>query len=49
MKKRKYFMQTTDGAVFITYYPEHHKEYTQLTRAEGEKIYRNQVQKFKAK
>ena len=43
MKKRKYFMQTTDGAVFITYYPEHHKEYTQLTRAEGEKIYRNQV------
>ena len=43
MTKRDYFMRTPSGDVFRTSYPEYHKECEQLTRAEGEKIYRAQV------
>jgi len=42
-KKRDYFMRTPSGDVFRTSFPEYHKECEQLTRAEGEKIYRAQV------
>jgi len=43
MAKRNYFMRTPSGEVFSTSFPEYHKECEQLTRAEGEKIYRAQV------
>ena len=36
-------MRTPSGDVFSTSFPEYHKECEQLTRAEGEKIYRAQV------
>ena len=43
MAKRDYFMRTPSGDVFRTSRPEYHNECEQLTRAEGEKIYRAQV------
>ena len=43
--KNAYYMQTAAGDVFSTSYPEYHKECKQLSRAEGEKLYRAQVLK----
>ena len=43
MAKRDYFMRTPSGDVFRTSRPEYYNECEQLTRAEGEKIYRAQV------
>lgn len=43
--KHTYYMQTAAGDVFNTSYPEYHKDCKQLTRAEGEKLYRAQVLK----
>ena len=43
MAKRDYFMRTPSGNVFRTSFPEYYKECEQLTRTEGEKIYRAQV------
>lgn len=38
-----YFMQSNDGNVFSTSYPEYHKECKQLTKKEGEKTYKEQI------
>lgn len=38
-----YFMQSNDGNVFSTSYPEYHKECKQLTKKEGEKLYKEQM------
>lgn len=40
---KPYYMKTAAGDVFSTSFPEYHKECKQLTRAEGEKLYRAQV------
>ena len=43
MAKFEYYMQAGSGEVFKTFYPEYHKECKPLARAEGERVYREQV------
>jgi hypothetical protein len=38
-----YYMQTSSGDVFVTNYPEYHKDCTQLKKAEGGALYRKQT------
>lgn len=38
-----YFMQSNGGNVFSTSYPEYHKECKQLTKKEGERLYKEQI------
>lgn len=42
MAKATVYLQTATGEVFSTTFPEYHKECTQLTKAEGERIYKEQ-------
>ncbi|MNQ25023.1 hypothetical protein D3C85_382350 [compost metagenome] len=43
MSKKTVYMRGTSGEVFSTNFPEYHKECETLTRAEGERIYRDQT------
>lgn len=43
MAKSKVYLKTTNGDVFTTTFPEYHKDSEQLSKTEGEKLYKAQT------
>lgn len=49
MAKRTVFMKMPNGDVFETYHPEYHKECEEISRAEGQRLQKEQYRKYLTK